>query len=197
MEIFNSKELVDEANVLKKEITEKTQDEASAGASSAMIQLTEINILAHALERAQARGYSRSIKNAMDNLQTEAHETAKEKGWWDDGYIKTPLECHALMVSEIAEAMEAHREAPGVVLWANGGLTGIENTAASLHDANANCVDQNLKPWKPEGELVELADCVIRIMDYFGYRKQSLADFVALKMHYNRTRSLRHGGKAA
>lgn len=44
----------------------------------------------------------------VDELVSEAHFTAKEKGWWDSP--RRPLEIHALIHSEIAEATEAVRE---------------------------------------------------------------------------------------
>jgi len=48
---------------------------------------------------------------------------------------------------------------------------------------------------KPEGEAVELADAVIRIMDYFESKGWDLEHVIELKHDYNKTRSYRHGGK--
>lgn len=39
----------------------------------------------------------------------EIHDLAKSRGWYD-GKVRTPLEFHMLMVSEIAEATEEVRE---------------------------------------------------------------------------------------
>ena len=91
---------------------------------------------------------------------------AKRKGWWD--IIKSPLELHMLMVSELAEATEESRKGTEPVYYENG---------------------------KPEGELIELADCVIRIMDYCGYKGWDLEEAVETKMKYNETRPYRHGNK--
>lgn len=49
---------------------------------------------------------------------------------------------------------------------------------------------------KAEGEAIELADAVIRIMDYFGHKGWDFEKIVRLKFEYNKTRSHRHGGKA-
>lgn len=46
-------------------------------------------------------------------------------------------------------------------------------------------------------ELEELADVVIRIADYCGYKKWDLSEVVQKKLQFNKTRSYRHGGKIA
>lgn len=117
-------------------------------------------------------------------LQDAAHQTAAEKGWWDYSiddsirfdeengtYIRPRSipEQIALMHSELSEALEEVRKP----------------------DARAFYLVDN----KPEGWAVELADCVIRIMDTCGYYGQDLQALVELKMKYNETRSQRHGGK--
>lgn len=48
---------------------------------------------------------------------------------------------------------------------------------------------------KPEGHAVELADALIRALDYFGAKGWDLEEIVKAKMAYNATRSHRHGGK--
>lgn len=46
-------------------------------------------------------------------------------------------------------------------------------------------------------QLEELADVVIRIADYCGYRQWDLTQALELKMAYNKKRAFRHGGKLA
>lgn len=41
----------------------------------------------------------------------------------------------------------------------------------------------------------ELADCVIRIMDYAGRNRLHLAEAILAKHEYNLTRPYKHGGK--
>lgn len=50
---------------------------------------------------------------------------------------------------------------------------------------------------KPEGIAVELADCVIRIMDACAYYGVDLEEVLARKVAYNGTRPYRHGNKQA
>lgn len=48
---------------------------------------------------------------------------------------------------------------------------------------------------KPEGIAVELADCIIRILDWAGKEGVDMDAIIRKKMAYNRTRPYRHGGK--
>lgn len=101
-------------------------------------------------------------------LQDAAHNTAVDKGWWEKK--RSLAEQIALMHSELSEALEEVRK----------------------EDARPYYVSEN---GKPEGWAVELADCVIRIMDTCGYYGQDLQALVELKMKYNESRPHRHGGK--
>lgn len=103
---------------------------------------------------------------SINDYVKEAHENAKEKGWHDT--LRTALEIHALIHSEISEALEEVRKGSEPFYIENG---------------------------KPEGEAIELVDAVIRIMDYFAYNKWDLERLLKIKMEYNKTRPNRHGGK--
>lgn len=101
-------------------------------------------------------------------LQVEIHETAKEKGWWDEP--RSVGDCIALMHSELSEALEEVRKHR---------LTGM------YEGENG----------KPEGLAIELADCIIRILDFAEHANLDMQAAIALKMAYNKTRPYRHGGK--
>lgn len=100
--------------------------------------------------------------------QEEVHALARQKGWYA-GPERTRLENHMLIVSEIAEATEAVRRGEPLFYKTPEG--------------------------KPEGEMAELADAVIRVMDYFECMGWSLEDAIREKHTYNKTRPYRHGGK--
>jgi len=45
------------------------------------------------------------------------------------------------------------------------------------------------------GVAIELADCIIRILDYCGAKGIDIDDAIKQKHEYNKTRSYKHGGK--
>jgi NTP pyrophosphatase (non-canonical NTP hydrolase) len=49
--------------------------------------------------------------------------------------------------------------------------------------------------FKPEGIASEMADCIIRILDYCAYEGIDIEQAIQLKHEYNKTRPYRHGGK--
>lgn len=114
------------------------------------------------------------------------HENAKDKGWWDDE--RQFPEIAALIHAEVSEALEEYR---------NG---------RKLHEIyykhrNGAVVSrpEDFPPgWtKPEGIPIELADVVIRILDFVGHHKIDIDEAIRIKMAYNKTRPHRHGGKLA
>ena len=102
----------------------------------------------------------------MPEIQKMVHQLAVEKGWYDPP--KSDLESIMLMVSELSEAVEEVRK----------------GSAGTYH------VDG-----KPEGVAIELADCVIRIMDYCESRGINLQAAIFEKHDYNKSRPYRHGKK--
>jgi hypothetical protein len=103
----------------------------------------------------------------LNDLVKHAYENAKAKGWHESE--RSALEMHMLIVSEIAEATESVRA----------------SKPAFYFDGT-----------KPEGELIELADAIIRICDYVGSKGWDLDEAVNAKLSYNLTRSHRHGNKS-
>lgn len=83
----------------------------------------------------------------IDELAKQIHETATARGFWEEE--RNLGEMLMLVVSELAEALEEHRDNKDILYFVEG---------------------------KPEGTVVELADAVIRCLDtlysrwkHFGY----------------------------
>jgi NTP pyrophosphatase (non-canonical NTP hydrolase) len=120
----------------------------------------------------------------LNKLRDEIHQNAKDHGWWDEE--RSFGEIIALCHSELSEALEEYRNGRAMV-WCNGGT-----------ECCGGCADCDLLPEKkkPEGIAIELADCIIRIMDYCGRAGIDIEEAIRIKHEYNKTRPYRHGGKA-
>lgn len=125
----------------------------------------------------------------LNELRDACYLTAYEHGWWDDcnvydetppgGLTTTGLDAAKverlipeklmLIVSEASEALEDYRESK------------LEETT--------------LDSGKPVGFPSELADIIIRVLDYCGAAGIDIEGAVTRKMAYNQTRSFKHGGK--
>lgn len=112
-------------------------------------------------------------KQAMswDVMVKAIHQTAVEHGWWEEE--RRFGEVIALCHSELSEALEEARNghAPNEIYY------------------TPECPD------KPEGIPIELADCIIRILDYCGRANIDIGTAVDTKIEYNKTRQYKHGGK--
>jgi len=106
----------------------------------------------------------------IQKWQKEVHQLAIEKGWWDKE--RAIGDIFANFHAEISEAWEEHRK-------------GLKPT------------DSYICEGKPEGMAIELADCIIRILDFCGKYNIDIEGAIEAKHNFIKTRPYRHGNKVA
>ncbi len=102
----------------------------------------------------------------IKQLIKEAHDNGVEKGFYDCP-IQNIAEKLMLIVSELSEALEAHR---------NNNLYRY-----SKYPEVMNCFEY------------EIADVFIRLADLCGYLNIDIEKHIEAKMAYNKTRPVKHG----
>lgn len=111
-------------------------------------------------------GVVQEFTSLFDVISGYVNETATRNGFWE-GEGCTVGEKLMLMVSEIAEALEAQRD--------------------------GSPLSEKIPPFS--GMEEELADLVIRAMDFAYHHNMRLAEAILAKIDYNDTRPYKHGRK--
>ena len=120
-------------------------------------------IITGCINQAQAEGCQKRFRELFDGEIVRAYQIARDHGWHDEE--RSDGEILALIHSEVSEALQALRE--------------------------GNPPDK----YCPEFSSleVELADVIIRIMDYAGSRDLDIAGAILAKMEFNKNRPYKHG----
>lgn len=133
--------------------------------------------------------YERGIfkMKGYNELATIIHENAVSHGWWEKE--RSFAEIVALIHSELSEALEEYRSGKPNIWFAcipTDAFAGCRNmTHCESEKGNLGCVkteaDCSYKDAKPEGIVVELADAVIRILDYCGKQGLDIEEALAVR----------------
>jgi NTP pyrophosphatase (non-canonical NTP hydrolase) len=117
-------------------------------------------------------------------LAAEIHANARAKGFWDKE--RNVGELLMLVVSELGEAIEAHRSP-----LPDRGVSTIEADEALLLTGldYADWYRRRIKGCFGE----EIADAIIRLLDLCGGMEIDIAWHIRAKMKYNATRERLHG----
>ena len=97
-------------------------------------------------------------------ISADVYMTSKANGFWEDGVNRNRGEMIALMHSELSECLEGVRK---------------------------NTMDDHIPEFS--SQEAELADTIIRIMDYGSGFKLRIMEAVIAKMAYNKNRPYKHG----
>lgn len=104
------------------------------------------------------------LAEAINQVADIVHETAKDKGWWDEE--RNDGELLALIHSEVSEALEVLRKDPEA----------MDDKVEFIRAIEA-----------------ELADVIIRVLDFAKARGYDIGTAVIAKAGYNTTRERKHG----
>lgn len=135
----------------------------------------------------------------MNEIAKEVHEIAVAHGWWDNppSFPEVVALCH----SELSEALEEYRKGRPMHYYPcnAGGVCceedGSAHCASRAYDPDDPEVPCSAQSKKPEGIAVEMADCIIRILDWCAHEGIDIDAIMREKNEYNKTRPYRHGGK--
>lgn len=129
-------------------------------------------------------------ESGLNDLAAEIHENALAHGWWDEA--RTFPEIAALIHSEVSEALEEYRDGKPELYFA---IDTEQRDGQIIPEIRTDYHDGNYDGEKPHGIAVELADTMIRFLDYCGHEDIDIEAAIRMKHEYNKGRPYRHGGK--
>ena len=128
---------------------------------------------------------NRVDKLNLNDLASDIFAGNVEKGWWDNP--RSFAECVALMHSELSEALEVDRKPTKAEL--RGAAFDL------LQEQDDEIFKMQFEDLVKDTKGDELADTIIRILDWCGFEHIDIQSHILAKLRYNKMRSHKHGGK--
>lgn len=126
--------------------------------------------------------FNKSLFTELFNIiQQEVHINSKQKGFWNHLY----LDCPACLQKEVIENPSIDAE-----------------KIALIHSENSEALERlrSDTPWQPDVHCpefsnleIEVADVIIRLLDFAEHKKLRIAQAMLAKHEYNKTRPPKHG----
>jgi len=155
--------------------------------------MVEHNEISQSAESTFQAAFGPMLGIDFEQLARQCERIANEHGWWEKEE-RNMGELLMLVTTEIAEAYEEIRnnhELDLIYYTVNGVDYALRQDAMDAPLFNPAI--------KPEGFMVEIADVLIRLLDFIEHYKLTpvLIHALRLKLAYNETRPYRHGNKAS
>ncbi len=117
----------------------------------------------------------------LDEMTRECYENSKAHGFWEGVANDNEPTKIALMHSELSELLEAFRKG--------------DPPCEKPITIQVKISDSQVENRRITSREEEVADLMIRLLDFCGRHEIPLATVVLAKHEYNKKRSFRHGGK--
>jgi NTP pyrophosphatase (non-canonical NTP hydrolase) len=127
--------------------------------------------------------------NSLNELSEQVHQNNVEKGFWEGQ--KNVGELLMLVVSELGEAIEAHRKGR-IASFNFGTLKSLEKSGYTWEDSNLSfksSFEEEIKDTFQD----EIADAIIRLLDLSAGLGIDIGWHIDQKLNYNKTRAYKHG----
>jgi hypothetical protein len=115
----------------------------------------------------------------LQDMVVAAHANAVEKGFYSDVALVNELHTKGVITADEYDMLQARLDASRNALV-------VSEVSEAL---------EAIRKGDDENEAEELADAIIRICDYAGYKGIDLEEEVVVKMNRNAKRPRMHGGK--
>lgn len=122
----------------------------------------------------------------IKQISEEIHAVNVKNGFWEDKETKNMGETLMLVVTELAEALEAHRKGHYADMYK---YRKLNFTPLSI------TFKENFETHIKNSFEDELADVIIRMLDLCEGFGIDIETHIRLKLEYNKTREYKHGKK--